>query len=85
MGALEIDPMRLITAAANGQKNQEELQVIVRTLIESFTQGTTLLISSTREKVSQFNGEMDAKTEVALTFLRTILRLSKYCEKVCRS
>lgn len=85
MGALEIDPMGLITAAANGQKDQEELQVIVRTNAYGKLYTRDNPIDFKYKRKSQLNGEMDAKTDVALTFLRTVLRLSNYCEKIYHS
>ena len=50
-------PLGIITAAANGQKGHEELQLIMNTLLAKFTNETTLLISGIKGKISE-NGEI---------------------------
>lgn len=46
-------PVGIITAAANGAKGHEELQLIMNTLMATFNQDTTLLIQGAKGKVSE--------------------------------
>ena len=60
-------PLGIITAAANGQKGHEELQLIMNTLLAKFTNETTLLISGIKGKISE-NGEIiDSQLKTELT------------------
>jgi chromate reductase, NAD(P)H dehydrogenase (quinone) len=59
-------PTGFITASAHGQKGQEELQRIMRTLMAKFTDETTLLIQGIRGKVNASGEITDAKTQADL-------------------
>lgn len=50
-------PAGLITASAHGQKGHEELQLIMKTVMAKFNDGTTLLIPGIKGKISD-NGEI---------------------------
>ncbi len=55
-------PAGLITAAAGGEKAHEELQLIMKTAMCSFTTGTTLLIRGIRGKINEVGEIIDAGT-----------------------
>jgi NAD(P)H-dependent FMN reductase len=55
-------PTGLITASANGQKAHEELQLIMKTIMAQFTEGTTLLIPGIKGKITQEGRITDGKT-----------------------
>lgn len=59
-------PTGLITAAANGLKGHEELQLIMRTVEARFTGPTTLLIQGIKGKMDAQGQITDAKTQAAL-------------------
>jgi len=59
-------PLGLITASANGQKGHTELQLIMQTLMASFTPGTTLLIPGIKGKVDAQGTITDTATIEAL-------------------
>ncbi|MFA6150018.1 MAG: NADPH-dependent FMN reductase [Chitinophagaceae bacterium] len=46
-------PTALITASANGQKAHEELQLIMKTAMAKFSEGTTLLIQGIKGKIDE--------------------------------
>jgi len=56
-------PAGLITASAQGEKGHEELQLIMKTAMATFTPGTTLLIRGIRGKISPQGRITDSKTE----------------------
>jgi len=55
-------PTGLITASASGQQGHEELKLIMRTVMASFDDQTTLLIQGFKGKVNQQGEITDAKT-----------------------
>lgn len=55
-------PMGLITASASGKKGHEELQLIMKTLMATFTPGTTLLIEGIKGKITEQGEIIDSKT-----------------------
>jgi len=59
-------PVGLITASANGQKDHEELQLIMRTLETRFTDKTTLLIPGIKGKIASHGKLTDTETEETL-------------------
>ena len=59
-------PTGLITASAQGVKGQEELQLIMSTLMASFTPETILLIQGVKGKVNAAGDITDAQTKEAL-------------------
>lgn len=59
-------PTGLITASASGLKGQEELQLIMKTIMAKFTTETTLLIQGVKGKVNGEGEITDVKTKVAL-------------------
>lgn len=54
-------PTGLITASANGQKGHEELQLIMKTVMAKFVEGTTLLIPGIKGKMNE-QGQMTDET-----------------------
>ncbi|WP_239541336.1 NADPH-dependent FMN reductase [Cryomorpha ignava] len=62
-------PVGLITASASGEKGQEELQLIMKTLEASFTNRTTHLIQGVKGKVD---------TEGTITNLETENDIQKF-------
>ena len=56
-------PTGLVTASAHGQKAHEELQLIMKTLMASFTEETTLLIPGIKGKISPEGAFTDAVTK----------------------
>jgi chromate reductase len=56
-------PVGLITASADGSKGHVQLQLIMKTIMGTFTEQTTLLINGIKSKINS-NGEInDAYTE----------------------
>ncbi|MBL7704401.1 MAG: NAD(P)H-dependent oxidoreductase [Taibaiella sp.] len=55
-------PLGIITASANGQKGHEELQLIMQTLMATFTPETTLLIPGIKGKVNTEGNMTDPDT-----------------------
>ena len=62
-------PIGLITASASGQKGHEELQLIMKTVMTNFTDGTTLLIQGIKSKINEAGFVTDTKTLAALQLL----------------
>ena len=60
-------PVGLITASASGQKGHEELQLIMKTIMTQFTEGTTLLIQGVKGKINEEGKITDNKTLQNLT------------------
>lgn len=60
-------PVGLLTAAAQGQKAHEELQLIMQTVMAHFTDETTLLIQGIKGKINEQGQIVDEQTKVALT------------------
>jgi chromate reductase len=60
-------PTGLVTASAIGQKADEELQLIMKTVMAKFIPETTLLIPGVKAKVSRDGVIMDEKTNLSLT------------------
>ena len=56
-------PIGLITASASGQKCDEELQRIMKTLVANFTNETTLLIQGIKGKLNEQGEITDNKTK----------------------
>ncbi len=56
-------PTGLITAAAGGEKGQEELQLIMKTAMAKFTNETTLLIQGVKGKFDSSGNLIDPDTE----------------------
>jgi len=56
-------PVGLITASASGQKGHEELQLIMKTIMTTFTPGTTLLIQGIKGKINEEGKITDHKTQ----------------------
>ena len=59
-------PTALITASASGEKGHEELQLLLKTLMATFTAGTTLLIQGIKVKINQQGEITDSKTKDSL-------------------
>lgn len=59
-------PVGLITASAHGQQGHDELQRIMKTLMATFTEETTLLIHGIRGKVDADGAIKDPQTKDAL-------------------
>lgn len=57
----------IITASASGQKGHEELQVIMKTVMATFTDETVLLIQGVKGKVNERGEITDSKTREDLT------------------
>jgi NAD(P)H-dependent FMN reductase len=69
-------PTGLITASASGQKGQEELRLIMKTLMAKFTDETTLLIRGVKGKINGEGDITDEKTKVDLAeFLNAFRKL----------
>jgi NAD(P)H-dependent FMN reductase len=64
----------IITASADGQKGHEELQLIMRTLMASFTEETTLLIRGIKSRIDAEGAITDKQTEDSLRNFVTGLR-----------
>ena len=60
-------PTGLITASASGQKGNEELQLIMKTVMAKFTADTTLLIRGIKGKINDDGEITDSKTVDDLT------------------
>jgi NAD(P)H-dependent FMN reductase len=56
-------PIGLITASASGEKGQEELELIMKTVQTKFTPETTLLIQGVKGKVNSEGKVQDEKTK----------------------
>jgi NAD(P)H-dependent FMN reductase len=56
-------PIGLITAAANGEKGHEELQLIMKTVMTKFTPDTTLLVQGVKGKINVQGDITDSKTK----------------------
>ena len=56
-------PSGLITTSANGQKGHKELQLIMKTAIAKFAEGTTLLIQGIKGKIGLKGNIKDFQTE----------------------
>lgn len=74
-------PLGIITASANGQKGHEELQLIMQTLMASFTPDTTLLIQGIKGKVDAQEAITDPKTVKALEQFLAAFRLLLYSDQ----
>jgi chromate reductase, NAD(P)H dehydrogenase (quinone) len=59
-------PIGLITASASGQKGHEELKLIMKTVMATFTEETTLLIPGVKGKMNDKGEITDTKTLVDL-------------------
>jgi len=69
-------PLGIITASADGQKGHEELQMIMRTVMASFTEETTLLIRGIKGKIDAEGAITDKQTEDSLRkFVKRFKRL----------
>ena len=69
-------PTGLITASASGQKGQEELRLIMKTLMAKFTDETTLLIRGVKGKINGEGDITDERTKVDLAeFLNAFRKL----------
>lgn len=67
-------PIGLITAAANGVKGHEELELITRTLDAKFTTETSLLIAGAKGKINKETGEIEENTKQILDqFIRNFI------------
>jgi chromate reductase, NAD(P)H dehydrogenase (quinone) len=55
-------PVAIITASAHGQKGHEELQLIMNTVMATFTSDTTLLIQGVKGKINKEGQVTDSKT-----------------------
>ena len=60
-------PIGLITASLSGRQGQEELKMIMKTVMSKFTDGTTLLIEGVKGKINQQGQLTDTKTIEDLT------------------
>jgi chromate reductase len=60
-------PTGLITASASGQKGHEELKLIMKTVMATFTEETTLLIQGAKGKINDKGEITDTKTLGDLT------------------
>lgn len=56
-------PIGLITASASGQKGHDELQLIMKTVMTTFTVDTTLLIQGIKGKIDNEGQIKDKKTK----------------------
>ncbi|MCL1676001.1 NADPH-dependent FMN reductase [Elizabethkingia meningoseptica] len=69
-------PAALITASASGEKGQEELHLIIKTLGAEFTEDSTLLIQGVKGKFNAGGELIDPETKDALKKLsQTLLNL----------
>jgi chromate reductase len=65
-------PTGLITASASGQKAHEELQLIMKTVMATFTEETTLLIRGVKGKINNKGEITDAGTlEDLMKFIKS--------------
>jgi chromate reductase, NAD(P)H dehydrogenase (quinone) len=55
-------PCGLITASASGQKGNEELQIIMKAVMATFTSETTLLIQGIKGKINEHGRIIDENT-----------------------
>ena len=71
-------PTGLITASANGQKGHEELQLIMKTVMATFTSETTLLIQGVKGKINEEGKITDDKTlQSLLNFIEAFKNIIK--------
>lgn len=69
-------PLGIITASADGQKGHDELQMIMRTVMASFTEETALLIRGIKGKLDAEGNIADLPTEDSLRkFVAALKRL----------
>ena len=69
-------PVGLITASASGEKAQEELKLIMKTIEAEFTEETTLLIKGIKGKFDEEGNLTDEKAKTALiAFIRSFEKL----------
>ena len=59
-------PLGIITASTSGLKGHEELQLIMRTLMATFTPETTLLIQGVKGKIDSHGAIIDIRTKESL-------------------
>ena len=59
-------PLGIITASTSGIKGHEELQLIMRTLMATFTPETTLLIQGVKGKIDAHGAIIDIQTKESL-------------------
>ena len=59
-------PLGIITASTSGIKGHEELQLIMRTLMATFTPETTLLIQGVKGKIDAHGAIIDIQTRESL-------------------
>ncbi|MEO6734630.1 MAG: NADPH-dependent FMN reductase [Ferruginibacter sp.] len=59
-------PLGIITASLDGAKGHEELQMIMRTVMARFTEGTTLLIKGIKGKMDEDGWIKDSRTKIDL-------------------
>ena len=59
-------PLGIITASANRQKGHEELQLIMKTVMTKFTEGTALLIPGIKGKMNEAGEITDEKLKIML-------------------
>ena len=59
-------PLGIITASTSGIKGHEELQLIMRTLMATFTSETTLLIQGIKGKIDAHGAIIDIQTKESL-------------------
>ena len=59
-------PLGIITASTSGIKGHEELQLIMRTLMATFTSETTLLIQGIKGKIDAKGAIIDIQTKESL-------------------
>lgn len=71
-------PLGIITASANGQKGHKELQLIMQTLMASFSPDTTLLIQGIKGKVNAQGEITEPKTVKELEQFLAAFRLLIY-------
>lgn len=60
-------PIGLITASANGEKGQEELELLMKTLMAKFSSETCLLIRGVKGKLDEQGKITNSKTKEDLT------------------
>lgn len=69
-------PTGLITASASGQKGQEELRLIMKTLMAKFNNDTTLLIQGVKGKINNEGQVTDEKIKTDLSeFIEALRKL----------
>lgn len=69
-------PLGIITASTHGLKGHEELQLIMRTLMATFTSETTLLIQGVKGKIDGHGTIIDIETRESLNrFIKALFTL----------